>query len=186
MKVTALLLTLMLIVTFGFAAVPAMSEVPVEEVVILDETAEENVEEYVEVLMGTLMEITEEGLLMDTGFMGPVLVKLTEETMLDGFETWEELLPGRLIAVDYNGMMSRSSPAQITASRVCSYLLTGVVTELVDNAFVMETEIHGPVQVNIDPEAGLTLPEVNAQVTVTFGGMMTMSIPAQVSAWLVQ
>ena len=142
--------------------------------------------EVLETLQGTLVEITEEGLLMETGFMGPVLVKLGEETVLDGFASLEELLPGRVIAVDYNGMMTRSIPAQITADRVTSYQLTGTVTEVLENAFMLETQTHGPVQVNIDVEAGMTLPEVNAQVTVTFNGAMTMSLPAQVGAWIVE
>ena len=181
MNVSALILTLMLAVTLSFSAAPAVSVAQLDSL-----TPEETVVEIVETLEGTLAEITEEGLLLETDFMGPVLVKLGEETVLDGFAALEELLPGCMITVDYNGMMTRSIPAQITADRVTSYQLTGTVTEVLESAFMLETQTHGPVQVNIDVEAGMTLPEVNDQVTVTFNGAMTMSLPAQVGAWIVE
>ena len=140
-------------------------------------------EEPVVSLKGTVNQSNEEGLLLDTE-NGPVLVLTQEDTILEGFEAVADLAPGRVVEVLYNGMMTRSLPAQITAQKITSLVLTGEVTELMENAFLMETETHGPVQVNL-PE-GAQLPEAGQQVRVTFNGVMTMSLPAQIGAWTVE
>ena len=144
---------------------------------------EETYEEPVVSIMGTVNEMTQEGLLLDTE-MGPVLVLIPEDVLLEGFESPESLEKGRAVEVMYNGMMTRSIPAQITAQKITSVQMTGAVTELMEGAFLMETQTHGPVVVHV--AEGAQLPETGKDVTVTFNGVMTMSLPAQIGAWTVQ
>ncbi|MBQ8536983.1 MAG: hypothetical protein IJ461_06220, partial [Clostridia bacterium] len=107
-------------------------------------------------LTGTVNQVTEEGLLLDTE-SGPVLVLTNSDTVLEGFAALSDLAPGRMAEVLYNGMMTRSIPAQITAQRITSVQLAGTVTEHMESAFLMDTPSQGPVQVNL--QAGATLPQ---------------------------
>ena len=167
MKLTALIL----------AGLLALTGLSFGETVI-----EEAYEEPIVTLMGTVNEFTQEGLLLDTE-MGPVLVLTNEETLLEGFDALEKLEAGRQVEVMYNGMMTRSIPAQITGQKITSVQIVGTVTELMEGAFLMETQTHGPVVVNL-PE-GAQLPDKDQQVIVTFNGVMTLSLPAQIGAWTV-
>ncbi|HSK69774.1 MAG TPA: hypothetical protein VLA21_10985 [Candidatus Limnocylindria bacterium] len=67
--------------------------------------------------------------------------------------------------------------------------LEGMVTEAWDGGFLLDTAEFGPVQVNEGEGTewpGLTAVEVGAFVTVSYNGMMTRSIPPQVSALRVE
>jgi len=76
------------------------------------ETAGEEEMTAIPPLQGTITELTEEGFLMETADLGPVMVLMTEETILEGLD---ELFMNEYVQVYYNGMMSRSLPAQISA-----------------------------------------------------------------------
>lgn len=65
------------------------------------------------------------------------------------------------------------------------YTLEGIVTEITENYFIIDTTAHGEVQVNFDAETYFTdyTPFACGQYAfVTYGGMMTASIPAQIYA----
>lgn len=176
-----------LILTALMAIMPAMGATTVEESV-LDIL---NIE-------GTVVEITEEGILISTDSMPAVLVKVSDETVWDGNET---LVTGDYIYVDYDGIMTRSIPPQITAMRICCRRLDGVVTEVYaeENAMLITTETNGEVYVHLpraDAETASTsegataetdviLPAMGDQVAVYFNGVMTMSLPGQINAGLI-
>lgn len=68
-------------------------------------------ESVVEPLGGVIVEIGEEGLLLDQGDGNYVVVHMEESTPITGVE---ELEVGMYVFVRYNGVMSRSLPPQVT------------------------------------------------------------------------
>lgn len=143
-----------------------------------EETAEqaedEAQEEPAKLLSATLM--------VNTLSHGLVEVHFTEDTLLEGAV---DFAVGDYIFVTYNGMMTRSIPPQVTAEKVTAYRFTGTVSQLTEDGFLLTTEEAGDVQVNALAEQ-LEGVEENAEVTVYFNGVMTMSLPGQISAaWIV-
>lgn len=128
---------------------------------------------------GALLSAT---LVIDTETHGLVEVHFTPETVLEGAE---DFVAGDYIFVQYNGMMTRSLPPQVTAEKVTAYRFTGTVSQLQEDGFMLSTQEAGDVRVNALAEQ-LEKVEEGAQVTVYFNGVMTMSLPGQISAaWIV-
>lgn len=123
---------------------------------------------------GTVLELTDDTMLLDTSDLGQVLVHLTEDTI------WEGTPPavGAYVHVDHRGAMTMSLPPQLTALRVGCYAFTGEVTEIGDGDFLLKTD-DDLYQVNAEAErlAGLTAGD---RVTVYSNGMTTMSLPPQI------
>lgn len=132
-------------------------------------------------LAGVVTEITDEGMLVSTEAYGDVMVLIGEGCATDASRA---IICGDYVHVDYDGKMTRSLPAQVTASAVRMYCLTGSVAESYpeENAVLLITETHGEVFVRLPKDAK----EVFApQVTCYFNGVMTMSLPPQISADLI-
>ena len=106
-----------------------------------------------------------------------VLVNVDEGTV---YETDGELAVGDYIHVLYDGIMTRSLPAQVYAQKIGCYKTTGTVSELTESGFLLTTETD-VVQVNADA-ALLDGMENGMTVTVYSNGAMTMSLPGQISA----
>ena len=87
---------------------------------------------------------------------------------------------GDYIHVLYDGIMTRSLPAQVYAQIFGCYKTTGTVSELTESGFLLTTETD-VVQVNADA-ALLDGMENGMTVTVYSNGAMTMSLPVQISA----
>ena len=125
---------------------------------------------------GFVMDITDEMILMLTRDGLYVEAQLTPDTIFDG----KDVAIGDFIQIDYNGMMTRSLPAQITADVVRDHMLMGVVSEMTENGFTLTfgEDIYA---VNADAAlmAGI---QDGMFVTVYFNGMMTRMIPAGVNA----
>lgn len=127
-------------------------------------------------LAGEIVEITGDGILLQTKDM-QVLVNVDEGTV---YETDGELAVGDYIHVLYDGIMTRSLPAQVYAQKIGCYKTTGTVGELTESGFLLTTETD-VVQVNADA-ALLDGMENGMTVTVYSNGTMTMSLPGQISA----
>ena len=127
-------------------------------------------------LAGEIVEITGDGILLQTKDM-QVLVNVDEGTV---YETDGELAVGDYIHVLYDGIMTRSLPAQVYAQKIGCYKTTGTVSELTESGFLLTTETD-VVQVNADA-ALLDGLENGMTVTVYSNGAMTMSLPGQISA----
>ena len=132
-------------------------------------------------LEGLVTEITEGGFLMEDAELGEVMVNISESTVWNGLLTEGELTVGQYVLVDYNGMLTRSLPPQAHADRVGCHMLSGVVSELMEEGFLLVgDETHGEVIVQT-PEAVPHL-QANMMVQVYYDGVMTMSLPGKVNA----
>lgn len=145
----------------------------------------EDPEEMIEVqevylISGEIAQIDESGILINAGESGMVLVNITDETIM---ETGGELAAGDYIHVDYNGMMTRSIPAGITAQVVRCYTIEGTVSEIIaeEGGMLLETETHGQVYAHL-PEGDEMEIKTGDAVKVYFNGAMTMSLPGQINA----
>ena len=106
-----------------------------------------------------------------------------EDTVLEGVEAFDI---GDYVYVQYNGVMTRSIPPQITAEKVSVWKLEGTVTAIEADGFMLDTAEQGEVWCNATVEQLATL-AVGASLTVYTNGIMTLSLPAQVTAvWVVE
>lgn len=193
-KIVILLLAAILLVTcFAIAEQSAPTDTNENETIVTEETQEPTLEETEEAadetidcpenyfVSGFVMEVMEDGsILILTNQGEEIVIHLHDETINE----FEEIVPGQFIIADYNGMMTRSLPPQISADHLYAYSMDGVVTELIENederAFLMETELHGLVMVRLPEDIILPTPEEN--VRIHFNGVMTLSLPGQINA----
>ena len=134
-------------------------------------------EETIFALEGVVIEVSEDSYLIESEIHGPVQILFNEETI---FDTSRDIAIGDYIYTVYNGMMSRSIPAQITAELVRMYAISGKIISADPevSGVLLETETHGEVYAYL-PEPWL---ENTAEtITVYFDGAMTMSLPPQIS-----
>ena len=106
-----------------------------------------------------------------------------EDTVLEGVEALEI---GNYVYVQYNGVMTRAIPPQITAEQISVWKLEGTVTAIEADGFMLDTAEQGEVWCNATVEQLATL-AVGASLTVYTNGIMTLSLPAQVTAvWVTE
>ncbi|MBR6788139.1 MAG: hypothetical protein IKM26_09510 [Clostridia bacterium] len=183
-----LLAAILLVTCFAIAEQTEPTAVPENDTVVTQESesAEEMTEEIADCpenyfVSGFVMEVMEDGsILILTNQGEEIVIHLHEETINE----FEEILPGQFIIADYNGMMTRSLPPQISADHLYAYSMDGIVTELIEteeeSAFLMETELHGVVMVRLPED--IILPTLEEHVRVHFNGVMTLSLPGQINA----
>ena len=87
--------------------------VPAEQEAISEEEAIEIVE-----ISGVITEITDEYVMIDAGEMGMIQANTSMDTLIEGVE---ELAVGQTAVILYDGKMTRSLPAQITALKIGVY-----------------------------------------------------------------
>lgn len=140
----------------------------------------EEIEEIAEIfdISGEILEITPEYILIGNEMLGEVQVNLAEGTVIEGAHALEV---GQTVVIMYNGMMTRSLPAQITAMHIGVYVVEGSVTAVEDEFVMILRE-------DTEEEVMMTLPE-NApelkkgdRVIAYTNGAMTMSLPPQMNA----
>ena len=128
------------------------------------------------VLSGHVMEIADEHLLVKTPDGLHVEAFITGETLFEG----EDVQVGDFVHILYNGMMTRSLPAQITAQTVSCHKLPGVVSEMTEEGFILSFgEDVWHINATADQLDGIL---DGMFITVYHEGMMTMSLPPQVAA----
>ena len=151
------------------------------EDVEIAETAETG-EEAVEILElgGEITEIGDGYIVIMDSVHGMVQVNLGDDTLYDGADS-DELAVGQYIQVMYDGKMTRSLPAQITALKVGLYPVSGVVKEVAENSVTLSREEIGDEVIVFLPEGAEAL-SVGDSVTAYTNGAMTMSLPAQTNA----
>ncbi len=127
------------------------------------------------VIGGFVMDVTDESILIlnDGQYIEALL---NEETLIDG----SDVAIGDYMFITYNGMMTRSLPAQITAMAIGNYKLMGLVSEITEEGFTLTfgEDVYGVIA-TADQLAGI---QDGMFVTVYHTGRMTRSIPAQVVA----
>ena len=130
-------------------------------------------------MAGTITEIGEGFIMIQSAEGQMIQVNTFEETIFEG----KEIAVGDFIHVTYNGMMTFSIPAQIAAMKVGCYAHTGVVGEITEGQFALETEME-MILVNATAEQ-LEGIETGMTVTVYSNGAMTLSLPAQIGAEMI-
>lgn len=129
-------------------------------------------------LTGVITGITDEYVLLDAGEMGQIQANLSEDTLIEGVE---ELAVGQTAIVTYDGKMTRSLPAQVTALRIGVYEVRGTVKAIEEGRITVEKTEGGD-------EVVLTLPEGTPElqagdaITAYTTGISTMSLPPQMNA----
>jgi hypothetical protein len=136
-----------------------------------------------EVVEGVIQEVREDGILIAPYEGVEVLARLPEGAIADGLTT---LLPGMPVRVTYDGVMTRSIPAQITAEAVVVPVLTGVVVSAEEGRFVLEQDDGlGQVIVHLGEDSvvpeGFELAE-GSRLQAVFSGIMALSMPPQAGA----
>ena len=167
---------------------PAPTEVPTEapaeetaDAAMMAENAEETAEEEtVESIYGEIMEITPEYIVIKNPELGDVQVNLFDDTLFEGLEK-EQVAVGQTAVILYNGMMTRSIPAQISAMKVSVHYVTGTVASVEEDGSVLLDRSDVEEQVVIHLPEGMTV-KAGETITVYTDGTMTMSLPAQMSA----
>ena len=132
-------------------------------------------------LSGVALEMNDAFILIEDSDGQQVQVNLFEDTSFEG----DAIVPGALIFVVYNGMMTRSLPPQVAAIRVSCFAFTGEIAEMNQHGFLLHPD-EGIDQVQVNaPDELLEGLEPGSRVTVYFSGAMTMSLPGQIGAELI-
>jgi len=144
----------------------------------------EGEEEMIEIveISGTITEITDEYVMIDAGEMGMIQANTSVDTLIEGVE---ELAVGQTAVILYDGKMTRSLPAQITALKIGVYTLRGEVTEIGEGVITVKNA-------DTQEDVILTLPQdamqvaVGDQIIAYTTGVSTMSLPPQMNAIAVE
>ena len=157
------------------AAAPEQAQ---DEAFMLDGEEEMDVEIYG--LEGEIVELGEGCVVLSTAMHGMVQVNYTEDAIFEGVAQ-EDLAVGQYLFVDYNGMMSRSIPAQVTGLRLYAVMLSGVVSEVGEGSVtILQDETGMEIVIHLPETAGALA--AGDHITATTNGAMTMSLPPQTSA----
>ena len=127
-------------------------------------------------MAGIVTEIGEGYILIEAADGQVIQANTSGETVFEG----KEVDLGDYIHITYNGQMTFSIPGQIVAQKVGCYAHAGVVGEITEGQFALETETE-TILVNATAEQ-LEAIEAGMTVTVYSNGAMTMSLPAQIGA----
>lgn len=131
-------------------------------------------------LEGEVLGLKEDGtFLMKDSVYGEVLVKTGTGTVWEGLEAPME---GWYVFVDYDGLMTRSLPPQVTADKVVCYRLEGRVLEYDGDAgrMLLETGDMGRLLVHL--REAMPFPAQPEIAVVFHQGIIALSEPGQVSA----
>ena len=130
-------------------------------------------------MSGIVTEIGEGFIMIESADEQTVQINVFDETIFEG----KQIEVGDFIHVTFGGQMTFSIPAQIAAQKIGCYAHTGVVGEMTEGQFALETEME-MILVNATAEqlANLT---AGMTVTVYSNGAMTMSLPAQIGAEMI-
>lgn len=129
-------------------------------------------------LAGTVTEIGEDFILFETADGQLVQANLSADTVFEG----KTIEAGDFIHVTYNGQMTFSLPGQISAMRVGCYAFTGVVDEIAEGSFLLKSEMDILVKATAEQLENL---QAGQTVTVYSNGIMTASLPGQITAEMI-
>ncbi|MEG0049879.1 MAG: hypothetical protein RR865_12015, partial [Clostridia bacterium] len=132
-------------------------------------------------LEGLVTELVEGGFIMEDEAMGTVMLNVDDSTTMDGILLEQEIAVGQYVLVTYNGRLTKSTPPQAHADKIGCYVLTGTVTEFLDNGVLLTGDkVMGDVIVHMGGLASHVYP--NVPTTVYYDGIMALSLPGQVNA----
>ena len=161
-------------------AEPAGETVSTEEADAVQEESAAQEEEMFEIaeLYGTVIEIADGYLLLESAEFGKVQANISDDTMIEGVESIEI---GQVAKVIYDGKMTRSIPAQIGAMLIGVYSVSGEVTQTEDGRITLKREDNGEEVILTLPQ-DMQAPAVGDMITAYTTGVSTMSLPPQMNA----
>lgn len=171
------LFALMLAAVFALTGVTALNTA---DTATVEETTTE-VESYI--AAGTVIDLAEDYVTFKDADGQVIQAAINAETLQEYDLPGSALSAGDYILVMYDGKMTRSIPAQITAQVIRSAVREGTVGDIGESFFMLQTE-QEEIQVNCTADQ-LALLQTGSQVKVYFSGAMTMSLPAQIGAELI-
>ena len=161
-KIFAVLMTIAMLAALPFAA---MAEEP----------------EMDTLLEGIVTEIVDGGFVMEDAEQGEVMLNTSDATVFDGMLIEGELMEGQYVFVEYDGRMTFSLPPQAHADRVASNVLTGSVTEVLeDGSILMMDDTFGETIVHLSENMNHVY--AGMPITVYYDGVMTLSLPGEANA----
>jgi len=161
-KIFAVLMTIAMLASMPFAA---MAEEP----------------EMDTLLEGIVTEIVDGGFVMEDAEQGKVMLNTSDATVFDGMLIDSELAVGQYVFVEYDGRMTFSLPPQAHADRVACHVLTGSVTEVLeDGSILMMDDTFG--ETIVHPGEGMSHVYAGMPITVYYDGVMTLSLPGEAAA----
>jgi len=132
-------------------------------------------------LEGLVTEIVDGGFVINDIERGEVMINVSDLTVMDGVLAEGELAEGQYVFVSYDGRMTFSLPPQAHADRVVCAVLTGTVTEVLeDGSILMADDTFGDTIVHL-PE-GMNHVYAGMPITVYYDGVMALSLPGQAIA----
>jgi len=132
-------------------------------------------------LEGLVTEIVDGGFVINDIERGEVMINVSDLTVMDGVLAEGELAEGQYVFVSYDGRMTFSLPPQAHADRVVCAVLTGTVTEVLeDGSILMVDDTFGDTIVHL-PE-GMNHVYAGMPITVYYDGVMALSLPGQAIA----
>ncbi len=134
-------------------------------------------------LTGRISQVEEQSFLIEDDIWGEVKVNTSEETVFEGKEVPEE---EDFVTVVFNGIMATSMPPQVSAQKVRCEMLEGKVTAISEDGknIMIENKDQGSFIVFL-PEEAIQIPAIGSFVVLYFSGAMTMSLPPQIHAQLI-
>ena len=161
-KIFAVLMTIAMLAALPFAA---MAEEPKMDTL----------------LEGIVTEIVDGGFVMEDAEQGEVMLNTSDATVFDGLLIEGELMEGQYVFVEYDGRMTFSLPPQAHADRVACNVLTGSVTEVLeDGSILMMDDTFGETIVHLSENMNHVY--AGMPITVYYDGVMTLSLPGEANA----
>lgn len=161
-KIFAVLMTIAMLAALPFAAMAEETEMDT-------------------LLEGIVTEIVDGGFVIEDVEQGEVMLNTSDATVFDGLLIEGELMEGQYVFVEYDGRMTFSLPPQAHADRVACNVLTGSVTEVLeDGSILMMDDTFGETIVHLSENMNHVY--AGMPITVYYDGVMTLSLPGEANA----
>ena len=133
-------------------------------------------------LEGLITEVGDHYFMLEDVTVGSVRVNLEDSiTAYEGIAAADAMAVGQYVYVQYNGIMTRSLPPQVTALKVRCFLVSGTVADILTNGYTVEGDsLLGTVIVHMDSQLGPVYKGV--PITLYYNGILALSMPPQVNA----
>lgn len=133
-------------------------------------------------LEGLITEVGDHYFMLDDVAVGAVRVNLEDSiTVYEGIAAVDAMAVGQYVYVQYNGIMTRSLPPQVTALKVRCFLVSGTAGDILTNGYTVEGDsLLGTVIVHMDSQLGPVYAGV--PITLYYNGILALSMPPQINA----
>ena len=133
-------------------------------------------------LQGLITGVSDAYFLLHDQTNGIVQVNLEDErTRYAGIAAKGRMAVGQYVFVQFNGIMTKSIPPQVTADQVSCYAIHGIVSEILQSGYVVQGDsVLGTVIVHMDKTLAPIF--LHVPITVYYSGIIALSAPPQLTA----